>query len=137
MVAPTTWYVTAAVMIIIGIILMSVGSSYIAKLKTKAEKDKSPWISAVVIGPIMIVIGVALVIATFVGVIGKNNAAGMVGTPPSAAAGSVSNAPSQNPVEAIEKAAETKMHNAQNAVANAKNIANAAKTLRGALAEAN
>jgi hypothetical protein len=137
MVAPTTWYVIAAAMIIFGIIIMSVGSSYIAKLKTKAEKDKSPWIAAVVIGPVMIVIGVGLAIATGIGAIGNSSSAAMLGTPPSAAAGSATNAPATDPVKEIEKAATNRMHNAQNVVSKSENVANAAHQLKGALANMN
>jgi uncharacterized membrane protein len=136
MVEKTTKYIGAAVMIILGIILMSVGSSYIAKLKTKAEKDKSPWIAAVVIGPIMIVGGVIFALVT--GLSGSSdNAANMVGTAPGAAAGSATaaNAP-QNPVAAIENAARAKKNLAEHTAKNAGAIENAAKELNGVLKSA-
>jgi chromate transport protein ChrA len=137
MVEKTTKYIIAAVMIIVGIILMSVGSSYIAKLKTKAEKDKSPWVSAVVIGVLMIVGGVIFAAVTGFGG-SSDNAAAMVGTMPSNVGGSATaaNAP-QNPVAAIENAARAKKNLAEHTAKNAGAIENAAKELNGVLKSAN
>lgn len=136
MVAPTTKYMIAAAMIILGIVIMSVSSAYIAKLKTKAEKDKSPWIAGVVIGPLMIVGGVIFAIVTALGG-SSDNAANMVGTMPSDASGSATaaNAP-QNPVAAIENAARAKKNLAEHTAKNAGAIENAAKELNGVLKSA-
>jgi hypothetical protein len=124
----------AAVMIVIGIIGMSVGSAFLAKLKTKAEKDKSPALIGVVIGPVMIAVGVGLAIATGVGKLGSNNAAAMVGTAPGAAAGSAA-APNANPVVAIKHAAINASHALANEAEMKKNIANAASQLNALVKE--
>ena len=134
MVAPSTWYMTAAAMIIFGIIIMSVGSAFLDKIKTKAERDKSPWISAVVIGPVMIVIGVGLAIATGVGKLGSNNAVGTVATMPSSAGGSAA-APNANPIAQIKHAATNASHALANEAEVKKNIANAASQLNALVKE--
>jgi hypothetical protein len=133
MVAPTTKYVIAAVMIVIGIIIMSVSSAYIAKLKTKAEKDKSPWIAGVVIGPLMIVGGVIFTAVTAFGG-SSDNAAATVGTMPSNASGSAA-APNANPIAAIKHAAINSSHALANEAEVKKNIANAASQLNALVKE--
>lgn len=134
MVASSTWYMIAALMIVIGIIGTSVGSAFLDKLKTKAEKDKSPALIGVIGGPIMIVVGVCLVIATGVGKLGSNNAAAMVGTAPGAAAGSAA-APNANPIAAIKHAAINSSHALANEAKVKENIANAASQLNALVKE--
>jgi len=128
------WYGIGAFLLVGGIVLMSVAASKIAALKTAAEKNKSPWIAGTVFGPIMILAGVGIVGATFFGAIGSNSAGAMVGTAPSANAGSATaNVPAQNPVTAIENAARAKKNAAEHVVANANEIAKAAKELNAVM----
>ena len=128
------WYGIGALMLVGGIVLMSVAASYIAKLKTAAEKNKSPWIAGTVIGPIMILAGVGIVGATFFGAIGSNNATAMVGTAPSANAGSAA-APNANPIAAIKHAALNSSHALANEAKVKANIANAAEQLNALVKE--
>ena len=113
-----------------GIVLMSYAAAQIDKLKTKAEKDKSPWIAGVVFGVLFIVAGIAYAAMTYM-----SGDAVAPFTPPTTAAGSASAAtvPAQNPITAIENAARAKKNAAEHAAANAVEIEKAAKALNAVM----
>jgi len=120
-------YGIAALLAVLGVPLMSYAAAQLDKLKTKAEKDKSPWIAGVVFGVLLIVAGIGYAAFTFM-----SGDAVAPATMPTEAAGSAS-AVSQNPIVAIENAARAKKNAAEHAANNAQQIEKAAKALNAVI----
>ena len=130
----TPMLVGGIVLAVAGIVLMSTSSAKLNAITNPAEKNKSPWIAGVVFGVVMILVGIYVIYKGFTG----SGNANMNGTTPSSMMGSATGGgggpnATNNPVQAIELAAQTKGNVARHTLANATRIENAARDLNAVM----
>lgn len=122
------------VLALAGVGLMSSSSAKLNDIKDPAQKNKSPWIAGVVFGILMILGGIYVIYKGFT----FSGNANMNGTAPSSAMGSATGGgggpnATNNPVQAIELAAQNKGNVARHTLANATRIENAARELNAVM----
>ena len=121
-------YAIAAIIVVLGIPLMSYSSAQLDNIKDKAARDKSPWIAGVVFGVLLIVGGILFAVYTFFN--GKGDATAQVGNSPSAVAGSATApAGNQNPIVALKHAKQNEANALKHKAERSEEVANMANKL--------
>jgi hypothetical protein len=130
----TPMLIGGIVLALAGVGLMSASSAKLNAITDPAQKNSSPWIAGVVFGVIMILAGIFVIYKGFT----SSGNANMNGTAPSSMMGSATGGgggpnATNNPVQAIELAAQNKGNNARHTLANATRIENAARELNAVM----
>jgi len=117
-----------------GMGLMSASSAKLNAITDPAQKNSSPWIAGVVFGVLLILIGIYVMYKGFT----NSGNANMNGSSPGTMMGSATGGgggpnATNNPVQAIELAAQAKGNNARHTQANANRIEAAAHNLNAVM----